>query len=237
VPTDSTIYQLGATYKFNSTWSVYTGFNTGFDIESTAGSRTQNGKPLDPEKSQQTEIGLRFKQSNFSGSVSLFRIERVNVATADPIDPDFMINAGEQKADGIELEAEWDLNSQIQLLLGYAYIDGEITRSNDGDQGSRIGDLPEHNAKLDIRYQLNDNWNIRAGWSSISDRLLANASNYELDSYQLVNASIGYQQSDWSANLFLNNLLDEEYYSASGNRFVVIPGDPRSVSFRLNKSW
>lgn len=237
VPTDSTIWQIGGTYQFNSEWSLYAGFNTGFDIESTAGSRTKNGVPLDPEESQQTEMGLRFKQSNFSGSVSLFRIERMNVATSDPADPDFMINAGEQKADGIELEAEWSLNSHIQLLLGYAYIDGEITHSNDGDQGSRIGDLPEHNTKLDIRYQLNDNWNFRAGWNSISDRLLTNGSNYELDAYQLINAGIGYQQSDWSANLFLNNLLDEEYYSASGNRFVVIPGDPRSASFRLTKSW
>ncbi len=237
VPTDSTIWQIGGTYQFNSEWSLYTGFNTGFDIESTAGSRTKDGVPLDPEESQQTEIGLRFKQTNFSGSVSLFRIERVNVATSDPADPDFMINAGEQKADGIELEAEWSITPQIQLLAGYAYLDGEIIRSNDGDQGARIGDLPEHNAKLDIRYQLNDNWNLRAGSSYISDRLLTNASNYELDAYQLINASIGYQQQDWSATLFLNNLLDEEYYSASGNRFVVIPGDPRSFSFRLNKSW
>lgn len=229
VPTDSTIWQLGGTYQFNSEWSLYTGFNTGFDIESTAGSRTKNGVPLDPEESQQTEIGLRFKQTNFSGSVSLFRIERVNVAVADPNNLDFMINAGKISVDGVEFESKINIATNLSLVSGYAYF------SENHD--SEIDDLPKQTVNMGIQYNLTDELKIRSGWNYVDSRMLNVGSEYKLDSYQLINASIGYQQQDWSATLFLNNLLDEEYYSASGNRFVVIPGDPCSFSFRLNKSW
>ena len=37
--------------------------------------------------------------------------------------------------------------------------------------------------------------------------------------------------------LALNNLLDQGYYTASGNGFVVYPGEPRQASLQLNWQW
>lgn len=234
----SSIWQLGATYALTPVISAYAGYNTGLDIESTSGARTADGRPLEPEESQQVEAGLRFTGTAARGSVSLFEIKRINALTTDSNEPDFSINAGEQRVRGIELEGEWQPLTNLALQVGYAYLDGEIIKSNDGDQGARIGDVPVHNVNARLSFQIpNTGLSLRAGAAHVSERALVNGSDIDLPSYSLADLSASYRFKDVWVDAYVANLFDEEYFTASGNRFNVIPGDPRTVGMRVGMSW
>lgn len=237
VPVSSTIWQLGLTWQLNNQLTLFTGHNTGFDVESSAAARSRTGDALEPEESAQTELGIRYSGDEFSGSLALFRIERLNALTTDPVDSDYSVNSGEQRVNGVELEGSWQLNSALQLRAGYAWMDGEITESNDGDRGNTLGDLARHRLNFSANWQYNNDWSafVRANYSS--GRPLITGSAWQLDSYRLIGTGLRYQQSSWSAQLAVNNLLDELYYTASGNGFVVYPGEPQQLSLQLMWQW
>jgi iron complex outermembrane recepter protein len=232
--TSTTIWQIGSTYRLSDALSVYAGYNTGFDIESSAAARSASGQPLKPEDSNQAEIGLRFKSGTLRGSISAFQIDRSNALTTDPLNPNFSINVGKQRVRGIEAEGEWQPLSWWSIHAGYALLDSEITRSNDGDQGLRIGDVPRHSitARTEIAVP-GTALTLRGGVNHVSNRLLVNGSGVMLPGYTIADIGAGYDFKPFRLDVSLGNLFNKRYFTASGNSFAVIPGDPRTVSSRL----
>ena len=230
----STTWQVGSTYRVTDALSIYAGYNTGFDIESTAGARSANGQPLRPEESNQAEFGLRVKRGAFRGSLAVFQIKRVNALTTDPINPDFSINVGAQRVRGFEIEGEWQPRDWWTISAGYAYLDSEITRSNDGDQGMRLGDVPAHTVTARTAITVPGTaLTLRGGLSYASNRLLVNGSSVRLPGYAIADVGAGYAFAPFALDVTVSNLFDKRYFTASGNSFAVMPGDPRAVSLRL----
>lgn len=236
--TSTTIWQIGSTYRLNDALSVYAGYNTGFDVESSAAARSANGARLLPEKSSQGEIGLRISSGTFRGSVSAFEIKRSNALTTDPANPDFSINIGEQRVRGVELEGSIQMADWWTLRAGYAYLDSKITKSNDGDQGLRLGDVPKHSFNAGTEIVIPETGvSVRGGLNHVSNRLLTNGSAVILPSYTLANLGAGAKLGVFTVDLAVNNLFDERYFTASGNAFAVYPGDPRTVSLRVGVNF
>lgn len=236
--TDALTWQLGSTFSLNDSWSLFAGYNTGIDLESTASSRNREGRQFEPEESDQLEFGVRYAAEGLRGSVSLFRVRKKNALTTDPIDPDFQTQTGKVRVQGIEFEGELSLAEGLYLQGGYAWMDNEIQKSNDGDEGEELGDTPEHQASLFLRYA--PDWHgleFRAGANYVGSRLLVNASDVELDSYVTLDAAASWDVGSTRVELLVNNLLDEVYYTASGNAFAVIPGDPRQVTLRVRHAF
>lgn len=234
----STIWQLGSTYRLTDALSVYAGYNTGFDIEGSAAARSADGQPLKPEESNQAEIGLRVRHGSFRGSMAAFQIKRVNALTTDPNNPDFSINVGAQRVRGVEIEGEWRPLPWWSISAGYAYLDSKITRSNDGDEGLPLGDVPKHTVTARTSIAIPDTaLTLRGGINHISSRLLVNGSSVRLPAYTIADIGAGYRLGAVTIDATVNNLLDKTYYTASGNSFAVIPGDPRTFSLRLGVNF
>lgn len=236
--TESTIWQLGTTYRLTDAVSIYAGYNTGFDVEGSAGARAANGEPLKPEESKQAEIGLRLRQGTFRGSIAAFQIERVNALTTDPLNPDFSINVGKQRVRGVEVEGEWQALPWWSISAGYAYLNSKITRSNDGDQGLPLGDVPKHTVTARTSITIPGTaLTLRGGVNHIGSRLLVNGSAVRLPAYTIADIGAGYRFGAVTIDATVSNLFDKIYYTASGNAFAVMPGDPRSFSLRLGVNF
>ena len=85
-----------------------------------------------------------------------------------------------------------------------------------GEDGDRLPGSPEHQFSLfaDYTYGLSGGQDLvlRGGASYTSDilqRVGSIANGETLDGYLLTNASVSYQEDNWSLTLYANNLLDE----------------------------
>lgn len=229
---DGFTWQVGATYRLTDAWSLYGGYNTGFDLENVLGSRSADGTPFDPEESNQKELGIRYAGDGVRFSAALFDIRRTNYLTTDPDNPDFQISNGEARVRGLELEGEVTLLDGWTVQAGAAFMDPEVIRSNDGDEG-RLADTPRFQATLNSRIALPvDGLELRLGGSHVGSRSLVNAGPKRLDAYTLVDAGLGYSIGAWDFELTASNLLDKRHFTGTGTALAVYSGDPRQVALR-----
>lgn len=233
----ATTWQVGTNLKLSPVWALFGGVNTGLDMESAAGGRDANGQAFKPERSSQVELGLRADAGAWRGSAAVFQVKRQDALTTDPVNPDFQIQTGEQRVRGLEMEAEWRPAAGWRLQGGWSVMKGEVTRSNDGDQGAELGDTPRRLATLNVAWALPGTaWELRAGANGVSSRLLTHGSDVRLPGYGLLDLGAGWQSGPWRVDLTLNNALDKRYFTAAGNSFGVYPGDPRQWGLRVARS-
>ncbi|GGO84695.1 ligand-gated channel [Marinobacterium nitratireducens] len=132
-------------------------------------------------------------------------------------------NLGDTRHEGIELEADWQATPQLNLGLGYTYLDTE-QRSGD-NEGNELPNAPHHHFSAEARYQLQQ-WTANVNVNYVSDSFsdadntddeTPNGDAGELPSYTLVNARLGRDIAVGGGNnlnlgLAATNLLDEDYY-------------------------
>ncbi|MCX7627478.1 MAG: TonB-dependent siderophore receptor [Methylophilaceae bacterium] len=229
----STTYQLGASYRFAPAWSLFAGVGTAISVDNIVGATSATNQPFKPERSRQREIGIKHQSSRLSGSLALFHILFENATTSDPNNPGFEIQSGEQRAKGVELEAAWQVTPQWYLSGGAAYIDAEITKSNDGDVGNDLGNVAHFQANLWSRYHFTPALAVGVGVYHVGRRQGTLSNTYELPAYTTVDASLSWDiERRVSAEVLARNLFDKVYYTGNNN-FSVYPGEPRSVLARL----
>ncbi|MGE0344301.1 MAG: TonB-dependent receptor [Porticoccaceae bacterium] len=230
-------YQIGASYLLDPQWSLFAGMSTAISIEGIIGAISADNKPFEPERSRQREIGIKHQSDKLSGSLSLFHIRFENATTEDPSNPDFQIQSGEQRSRGVELEGAWQATADWYLSGGLAYIDAEITKSNSGDTGNQLGNIAHLQANFWTRYQLLSNVHVSLGANHVGERYGTISNTYKLPSYTTVDASLAWQiDPRLKAEFFVQNLLDEEYYTGNNN-FSVYRGDPLTVYVRVTANF
>jgi iron complex outermembrane receptor protein len=229
----NTTWQLGTTFRLGGGWSLFGGYNKGFDIDPVVGSRSRDGSPFRPETSDQVEAGLRLTRDRLRASLSAFRIRRNDVAVIDPVDVNFQVQEGQLRVQGAEVEGEWTPVDGWWLQGGYAYLDGRVTRTTTPAlQDARLGDTPDHSATAATRIALGP-VELRGGAYFVGQRRLVNGGAVVLDDYTLFDLGLGTVIGPVRIDAALTNVADTTYYTANGGANFVYPGDPRTLSVRI----
>ncbi len=192
---------------------------------------------LDPEETTNYEIGAKWNllNDNLLLTVALFRLERTQIKTSDPVNPSKLVLAGEQRTDGFETTFMGQVADKWQLYGGYAYLDAEITKSNSTTNGvpneGQIPTLtPRHSANLWAVRTLAPEWRVGMGANYVGRRYTSLDNETEMPGYTTVDAALFYEQPTWDAALRLFNVFDKEYYaSAHGSVDLITPGAPRTL--------
>lgn len=254
--TDDTTFRIGATYELPAGLNAYVSYAESFVPQSGMVLRPGESytdpnalsDPIDPETATNYEAGL--KGSLFDGRVGLtaaiFSLTRQNVSTSDPNNqptfPGYVVATGEQKHEGIELSARFEVSEAVNLDLSYGYVDAEITNVISAGSGEDVGDpvalVPSHTFSAYGTYTVQDgpaqDLRLGLGVRGISERP-APRWGLVYDGYTLVDALVAYPISEnIDVQLNVHNLLDEEYRetvgynngtTGGGHRF----GNPRSA--------
>jgi catecholate siderophore receptor len=193
----------------------------------------------DPEESQTFEIGTKWDlfENRMSLSLALFRTEKTNVRTEDPVDAtDALTLTGEQRVDGIEIGAAGAITKEWKVFAGYAHMISEITKSRDpNERGNELSNTPENTFNLWTTYQLPWNIEIGTGTQFVDNRFSANGANRrEAPEYWLFDAMAAYNvNKNFSLRLNVYNLADKEYIDRVGGGHFV-PGAGRSAVLTAN---
>ncbi|MBR2536478.1 MAG: TonB-dependent siderophore receptor [Hyphomicrobium sp.] len=204
--------RVGAVFDIVDGLSVYASYSQGMRW---AGFLAPPSGILEPEESEQREVGLKFNlASNFSGTVAIFDIDKANVpASFTPTSTVF----ASQQARGVEADILWQPTESLKVLASYGYV--EATYATDLGAipaGNRLAAVPEHSGRLWVDYAFDDpmlrGWSIGAGIYASSGAYVDGANIWKTAPYFTVDAKIGYENEQFAATFNVKNLTNEFYF-------------------------
>lgn len=232
----------GLVFEPTQSVSFYASYGKGFRPNSGVGF---DGQPFEPEVSKSYEVGAKFvtPDGRITSTLSLYKMEKTNVLSTDPINAGFSKPVGGADSKGVEFDLNAKLPAGFELFLTYAYTDaGWATNVLDPNFGAPIrkGDplinIPKHqgNALLFKTFAIgNHEAMLGAGVNHVGRRLGETATTFFLPSYTIAkvlgSVTIN-EQFKLSANV--DNLFDKKYYASSYAALWVQPGMPRSFTVR-----
>ncbi len=231
---DTISWRSSLVYKPRANGSVYFGYGTSFNPSAeglTLGAGAGNSANVDAEKNQTFELGTKwnFFHERLSVSSAIFRTDKTNARTTDPVTGDIVID-GEQYVQGFELGAAGRITDDWQVFAGYTYMVSEITASGTAtDVGNELPNTPEQSFNLWTTYQLP--WGIELGGGAqfVDTRYSSNANTRQVEGYVLYDMMIGYRiNKNFDVRLNIYNLADSTYIDRVGGGHV-IPGAGRSA--------
>ncbi|MGD1937825.1 MAG: TonB-dependent siderophore receptor [Cyanophyceae cyanobacterium] len=221
--------RLGVVYQPSDAISLYASYSRSFQPNTGV---SFAGDLLEPEEGEQFEAGVRAEllDGNFVANLAVFDIEKRNIALTDSLNPGFLIGAGSQSSFGVELDLIGEILPGWNVVANYAYIDAEIIEGEEGTEGNRAANIPEHSFNIWTSYALPsgslEGLSFGLGGNFVGERFGDVDNSFELDSYFLTNAAIAYKRDNWRAAVNFRNLFDVDYIEGgiSGNRFTIFPG-------------
>ena len=180
-------------YQVNSSQTVYAAFSTGFRAPNIDDMGTLGivdfryelpAYGLQPEQSQHTEIGYKFKTGTISGTAALYYMHLSNLITRQKIEGQSISgypvyqkeNTEAAYIKGIETTFEWQLIKQINVYGGAAYAHGLSLSKNEP-----LRRVPPFNGRLAGSYRDKNGLLLRsfslpqskAGWHWVTRKITA----------------------------------------------------------------
>lgn len=223
--------------------TYYLSFGTSFDPSAEALTLTTKTAALGPVKAKSYEAGAKTQWLNggLMLTAALFRTQVDNAQTNDPDNPTITVLNGNQRVDGLELQAIGHLTERWEIFSGYTFLNGKTLASGTAAYvGKAMPNTARNALNLWTEYYLSSAWEIGGGGNWVSRRFADSAQSAYVPGYVVWNAMVTYQTSPrMSVRLNGFNLFNKLYYGgiyytgAAENH--TIPGAGRSVAVTL--SW
>lgn len=199
-------------------------------------SLTATTETLEPERFTNQELGLKWElRPDLILTGAAYRLERTNTAAPDPADPSRLVQTGRQRTEGIEIEGSGRITDAWQVVGGLALQRAEIVNETSAaPAGTKVHLVPERTFSLWNRYQLLEPVGIGLGVVHQSKMFAAIDNSVTLPGYTRVDGAVFLRLGErLSAQVNLENILDEKYYPTSHGNNNIMPGAPRSLRITL----
>lgn len=239
-------------YRFDEGLVGYLSYATSFLPQAGMDAAGDGYRPL---QAGQWETGLKFapEDGTFAFSAALFDIRQKNALTPDPNPANIcigmagpgpcMVQTGEQRTRGLELEAKAELAETTFLHASLTWLDAEITASNGPDLGKRPVNIPRTITSLWLDHELQSGLKLGLGVRHVGATYADAANAIRVGSHTLVDAAVSYDLTphmpagrDAALTLRATNLFDRSYVSCSATTYCNY-GEGRKVSAELSYKW
>ena len=204
-------------YDLNDDWTLNAGVGHAFRAPDATDRFGFGGNPnLDPELSDNAQIGLRYA----AGNRHRINIEAYSNDIEDLIEFDFMtftlVNVGKAEIRGVQLGYEYGGDSfTLRTELVTQKADNATT-------GTRLLRRAEHSASISYMQNIGRH---RLGVQVLASGDREDFGGRKLDSYAIVNLTAQMQlDTSWQLNARIENLFDEEYQTAADYRMQELSG-------------
>ena len=235
--------RAGVVYKPRDAWSLYGSYSTSFNRPSILAQTASANGPHDPETARQFELGVKTEVTDaLSVTAAAFTITKQNVLRPDPeYGPDgnnwnAVLQVGEARNRGLELELLGALTPGWDLSLNYTYLDSTIVRDpNPGLVGEPLPNAAPHSLGLFTRFDLLRQASAGVGVTHVAERLEPYAG-IRAPAFTVVDLHLYRRLGRFGqVHLRLENLFDTVYATSSlfAARAGNFPGQPRTLSILL----
>ena len=168
------------------------------------------------------KLDLLDRTLRLNGSVFYVEVENLQTTIFDPsvVNLFFSDNAADAEIMGLEGDFIWNASENLTVSGAISLLDTEITKvltpTNDVRRGDDLAFAPSFQGNLRARYQ----WFLDSGmtvhlmphlsYSSSAHSDVVAINNSELDSWLLTGVTVGISTEQWNAELYVDNLFDEE---------------------------
>ena len=229
--------RLGLIYKPQPDVSIYGSYSRSFlprsgDQFLTLSVTQQN---LEPEEFTNHEVGAKWDiRPDLNITAAVFRLDRTNATTPDPLNPTVTINVGATRTEGLELALTGRVMPNWQVSGGYSWQDARLQ----GNDSVRLGQTPKQQVSVWNRYDISRRLGLGLGVIHQSSQFAAirtSATTTRLPGFTRVDAAVFYRVSDTvRMQLNIENLLDESYVSDAHNNFNISTGAPLNARLTLS---
>lgn len=231
--------RVGVVYKLLPPVSLYGSYSQTYlpRAGEQLASLSVTNQALDPEEFRNYEVGAKWEpRSALSLTAAVYRLDRGNVAVPDPNDPTRSILVDAQRTRGVEIGWTGSLTHAWSVAGGYAFQDGEITRSlsSTAQAGAALGQLPKHSFSLWTKYAMTRRLAGAVGIVQRGTVFTSTDNLVTLPRYTRVDAAVFYDVApQLRVQLNLENLFDERYFVSAHSNTNITPGAPRAARLSL----
>lgn len=221
----------GINYTFDPRVAVYASHTEEFvEGKMVTGNDYENrGTTLDPYKTKQNEIGVKFKTGDFFHKVSYFDIKQANPVDVYIGGLKYQLADGERRHKGIEYTATGTLAEKWNLIGGFMHLNAKQKTTSAATNGKRPNGVPEWSANLGVEYKASDDFSVLMRGNYVGSSYVLDEK-YGVPSYFTLDAGVNYKTSLNSTPVTLRamcyNVTDKKYWAPSGN--TLHSGGPRT---------
>lgn len=228
--------RAGVVVKPTDTLNIYASWSRSYLPQSgdQFASLSPSDAALEPEKFTNRELGVKYSaMPGLDLTAAVYRLDRTNVRAQAP-DSVGVLLTGEQRAEGIELGVNGKLGA-LSLAGGIAFQDAEITRTTeDAPAGRQVANLPDVEASLWGRYDLDARYGVGLGVSHRGDYFASISNEVVVDPVTRVDAAFFASLTDRIAlQVNAENIFGEEGIEFAHGDNNLHPVKDRSVRVTL----
>jgi catecholate siderophore receptor len=189
-----------------------------------------------PEKFNNYEIGAKWDlQTSLSFTTAVYRLDRTNTRSTDPVDPTRIVQTGSQRTNGYEVGLSGRVTEVWQVVGGYAYQHAFVTgATTTARAGAEVAQVPHHTFSLWNTYQVRPRMSAGLGVVSRTGMYAAIDNTVVLPGYADVDAAVYVALTErLRAQVNAENLFNRRYYVNADNNTNISPGSPRGVRVAL----
>lgn len=183
-----------------------------------------NHRTFDPEYLWNAEFGVKGSSADkrLNLRITAFYMYRDNIQlkawkTEDQQFAGYFDNGNSGENYGLEIEGEYAVSKRLTLTGSVGALDSEIdgfVTAEGVDQSDRDqAQAPHYQYALNARFDITDALFVNLGVEGKDEYYFSNSHNSKSPSYNLINASVGYQAEYWGVNFWVRNALDKDYYN------------------------
>lgn len=215
---------LGLVVKpWGESLSLYANFVQGLSQGNTVGDldATNYGHVFKPYKTEQRELGVKWKAGDFMNTVALFQIDKPTMMRTGADDHPTYTDGANTRVRGLEWNTSGVLTPTLRVLGGLAYADSELTKTQGGvNQGKAVSGVPRWQGNLGAHWDTPlPGLSLNARVSATSRMFLDSANIYRLPGWGQLDLGASYTTRvaarPWTLRLNVDNALDRHYYSGS----------------------
>ncbi|MBL4630870.1 MAG: TonB-dependent receptor, partial [Paraglaciecola sp.] len=148
---------------------------------------------------------------------------------------------------GAEFEAIYKINEALSLTAGFGYQDAVYDKNDYSEDisfaGNKVKMIPKWDSVISTTYQWNDGWYVRVQWRSLGKTALTADNAIFRKSLNLIDASMGYKQDNWSVRLYIDNMTNKRYAAGQAYQNFMLGTDslyyaplakPRTIGLKVS---